>query len=54
MAFLTPSPFGGEGGGLKAGYDVDCRLIGKRVVDFLLLIIELLSLVFTTEMERAK
>ena len=28
-------------GGLGAGYDVDHRLIGKRVVDFLLVIIEL-------------
>ena len=28
-------------GGLGAGYDVDHRLIGKRVVDFLLLITEL-------------
>ena len=31
-------------GGLGAGYDVDHRLIGKRVVDFLLVIIELFSL----------
>ena len=29
--------------GLGAGYDVDHRLIGKRVVDFLLVIIELFS-----------
>ena len=28
-------------GGLGAGYDVDHRLIGKRVVDFLLVIIGL-------------
>ena len=31
-------------GGLGAGYDVDHRLIEKRVVDFLLVIIELFSL----------
>jgi len=28
-------------GGLEATYDVDLRLIGKRVVDFLLVLIEL-------------
>ena len=27
------------GGGLEAGYDVDHRLIGKPIVDFLLVII---------------
>ena len=37
-AFEAPS------GGLGAGYDVDHRLIGKSVVDFLLVIIELFSL----------
>ena len=31
-------------GVLEAGYDVHLRLIGKRVVDFLLVIIELFSL----------
>jgi len=31
-------------GGLEAGYDVYLRLTGKRVVDFLLVIIELFSL----------
>ena len=31
-------------GGLEAGYDVHLRLIGKPVVDFLLVIIELFSL----------
>ena len=31
-------------GGLEAGYDVDHRLIGKLVGDFLLVIIELFSL----------
>ena len=30
--------------GLEAGYDVHVRLIGKCVVDFLLVIIELFSL----------
>ena len=35
------------GGGLEAGYDVDYRLIGKRVVNFLLVIIELFSLALT-------
>ena len=34
-------------GGLGAGYDVVHRLIGKRVVDFLLVIIELFSLALT-------
>ena len=33
-------------GGLEAGYDVG-KLIGKRVVDFLLVIIELFSLAVT-------
>jgi len=28
-------------GGLKATYDIHLRLIGKRVVDFLLVLIEL-------------
>ena len=30
--------------GLEAAYDVNLRLIGKRVVDFLLVVIELFSL----------
>ena len=34
FAFLTPS------GGLEVAYDVHLRLIGKHVVDFLLVIIE--------------
>ena len=38
LVFLTPF------GGLEAGYDVDHRLIGKCIVDFLLVIIELFSL----------
>jgi len=36
-------------GGLGATYDVYSRLIGKRVVDFLLVLIELLSLGDTAE-----
>ena len=40
-------------GGLGAGYDVDHRLIGKRVVDFLLVIIELSSLAVTHAELRA-
>ena len=40
-------------GGLGAGYDVDHRLIGKRVVDFLLVIIELFSVALTLVELRA-
>ena len=40
-------------GGLGAGYDVNHRLIGKRVVDFLLVIIELYSLGVMIEALRA-
>ena len=47
FAFWTPF------GGLEAGYDVDHRLIGKRVVDFLLVIIELFSLAVTLVELRA-
>ena len=36
-------------GGLEAGYDVHLRLIGKCIVDFLLVIIELFSLDVTAE-----
>jgi len=36
-------------GGLWATYDVHLRLIGKHIVDFLLVLIELLSLGVTTE-----
>ena len=39
--------------GLEAGYDVHLRLIGKRVVDFLLVIIELFSLAVTLVELRA-
>jgi len=39
FAFLSPpNPFGGLG----ATYDMHLRIIGKRVVDFLLVLIELL------------
>jgi len=37
------------GGGLRTTYDVHLRLIGKRVVDFLLVLIELFSLGVTAE-----
>jgi len=41
-------------GGLETTYDVHLQLIGKRVVDFLLVIIELFSLGVTAEALRAK
>ena len=41
-------------GGLGTTYDVHLGLIGKRVVDFLLAIIELLSLAVTAEALEAK
>ena len=44
-------PFGG--GGLGTTYDVHLRLIAKRVVDFLLVLIELFSLGVTAEVPRA-
>jgi len=40
-------------GDLGATYDDHLRLIGKRVVDFLLVLIELFSLGVTTEALRA-
>jgi len=40
--------------GLQATYAVHLNLIGKRVVDFLLVIIELFSPVFMAEVLRAK
>ena len=40
-------------GGLGATYDDHLRLIGKRVVDFLLALIELFSLGVTAEALRA-
>ena len=48
FAFLTP-PFVSLG----ATYDVYLRLIGKRVVDFLLVLIELLPLDATADALRA-
>jgi len=48
FAFLRP-PFGDLG----ATYDDHLRLIGKRVVDFLLALIELFSLGVTAEELRA-
>ena len=47
FTFLSPY------GGLGATYDVHLRLIGKRVVDFLLVLIELFSLAVTAEVLRA-
>jgi len=41
-------------GGLGTTYDVHLVLIGKRVVDFLLVLIEFLSLGVTAEVLRAK
>jgi len=38
---------------LEATYDDDLRLIGKRIVDFLLALIELFSLGVTAEALRA-
>ena len=40
-------------GGLRATYDDRLRLVGKRVVDFLLALIELFSLGVTAEELRA-
>ena len=48
FAFLRP-PLGD----LRVTYDDHLRLIGKRVVDFLLALIELFSLGVTTEALRA-
>jgi len=56
FAFQSPPPFlGGRGGvgGLGATYGDHLRLIGKRVVDFLLVLIELFSLCVTAEALRA-
>jgi len=49
FAFLSPPPLWG----LRATYDDHLRLIGKRVVEFLLVLIELLSLGVTAEALRA-
>ena len=48
-AFFSP-PLGDLG----TTYDVHLRLMGKRVVDFLLMLIELFSLGVTAEALRAK
>jgi len=48
-AFLSPPPRG-----LWTTYDVHLGLIGKRVVDFLLVLFELFSLGVTGEALRAK
>ena len=40
--------------GLGTTYDVHLGLIGKRAVDFLLVLIELFSLGVTSEAQRAK
>jgi len=40
-------------GGLRATYDVYHRLIGRRVVDFLLVLIELFARCYTAEALRA-
>jgi len=40
--------------GLRATYDVNLRLIGKRVVDFLLVITELFTLGVTAEALRSQ
>jgi len=52
--FWTPCIFNPLLGGLRTMYDVHLRLIGKRVVDFLLVLIELFSLSVTAESVRAK
>ena len=41
-------------GAIETTYDVHLELVGKRVVDFLLVIIELFSLGVTAEALRAK
>ena len=48
LLFLSPPPFGG-----LATYDDHLRLVGKRVRDFLLVLIELFSLGRTVEALRA-
>jgi len=49
FAFFSPSL-----GGLETTYDVHLGLIGKRIVDFLLVLIELFSLGVTAEALREK
>ena len=52
--FRTLCIFGPPFGGLGTTYDIHLALIGKRVVDFLLVLIELFSLGVTAEALRAK
>jgi len=52
--FWTLCAFEPPFGGLGTTYDVYLELIGKRVVDFLLVLIELFSLDVTAEAPRAK
>ena len=52
--FWTLCVFEPPFGGLRTTYDVHLGLTGKRVVDFLLVIIELLSLGVTAEALQAK
>jgi len=52
--FWTLCVFEPRLGGLGTTYDVHLRLIGKRVVDFLLVLIELFSPGVTAEALRAK
>ena len=52
--FWTRCVFEPPYGGLGTTYDVHVGLIGKRVVDFLLVLIELFSLGVTAESLRAK
>jgi len=50
FAFLSPPPPLGD---LETAYDDHLRLLGKRVVDFLLVLIELFSLGVPAEALRA-
>ena len=52
--FLTFCVFEPPFGSLETTYDVHLGLIGKRVVDFLLVLIELFSLGLTAEALRTK
>ena len=49
LRFLAPTPLSS----LETTYDVHLELIGKRVVDFLLVLIELFSLNVTAKALRA-
>ena len=53
LCVFEPFPFFGSGG-LGTTYDVHLGLIGKRVVDLLLVLIELFSLGVTGEALREK